>query len=123
MYMIYMLILIHVYDIYADTICCLFVCENVAPQGHEVELRRASTHQEPERPSRGGLWVGERCQREDAEVRPDALERAARRHHFDEPGARTSHAPLADARADFEDICHRLEVVLQGVPEGMWSCI
>jgi hypothetical protein len=35
----------------------------------------------------------------------------ARRHHFDDPSVGPSHAP------------HRLEVVLQGVPEGMWSHI
>jgi hypothetical protein len=47
-------------------------------------------------------------------------ERAARRHHFDDPGVGPSHAPLADARGDFEDIRRCLEAVLQGMPEGMW---
>jgi hypothetical protein len=27
------------------------------------------------------------------------------------------------AGVDFEDICRHLEMVLQDVPEGMWSCI
>jgi hypothetical protein len=49
-------------------------------------------------------------------------ERVARRHHFYDPSARPSHAPPTDAGGDFEDIRYRLEVVLQGVPEGMWLC-
>jgi hypothetical protein len=51
----------YVYEIDVDTICCLFVCENVAPCGCEVELQRVPVHQEPERLS----W-GERRRREDA---------------------------------------------------------
>jgi hypothetical protein len=53
----------YVYDIDADTICCLFVCADVAPRGHEVELRRAPTRQELERPPQGGPHVGERHRR------------------------------------------------------------
>jgi hypothetical protein len=34
-----------------------------------------------------------------------------------------SHAPPAAAGVDFDDIRHRLEMVLQDVPEGMWLCI
>jgi hypothetical protein len=46
-----------------------------------------------------------------------------RRRQFDDPGAGPSHAPPTTSRVDFEDIRHRLEVVLQDVPEGMWSRI
>jgi hypothetical protein len=56
-------------------------------------------------------------------VRPTNDERAARRRHFDDPGVGPLHVPLADARVDFEDIFHCLEVVLQCMPEGMWSGI
>jgi hypothetical protein len=56
-------------------------------------------------------------------VRPAGKERAARRRRFDDPGVGPSHAPPAGAGGYFEDVHHRLEVVLQGVPEGMWSCI
>jgi hypothetical protein len=113
----------YVYDIDVDTICCLFVCADVAPRGREVELRRASARQEPERPPRGGPRVGERRRHEDAKARPADPERAARRHRFDDPGVGPSHAPPADAGVDFEDIRRRLEAVLQGMPEGMWSRI
>jgi hypothetical protein len=47
----------------------------------------------------------------------------ARRCQFDDPGDGPLHAPLTGARAYFEDIFHRLEAVLQGMPMGMWSCI
>ena len=56
-------------------------------------------------------------------MRPVDDERVARRCHFDDPGAGPSHAPLAKARGDFEDIRRRLEAVLQGVSDGMWSWI
>jgi hypothetical protein len=56
-------------------------------------------------------------------VRPTDDERVARRHHFDDPGAGPSHAPPTEARGEFEDIRRHLEVVLQGVPKGMWSWI
>ena len=46
-----------------------------------------------------------------------------RRCHFDDLGAGTSHAPLNEVGGDFEDIHRHLEVVLQRVPEGMWSRI
>jgi hypothetical protein len=36
-----------------DTIIWLFVCADVGPRGHEVELMRAPTHQDPVRPPRG----------------------------------------------------------------------
>jgi hypothetical protein len=65
----------------------------------------------------------ERRRREDAAVRPTEPERAARRRRFDDPGVGPSHAPPATARADFEDIRCRLEMVLQEVPEGIWSHI
>jgi hypothetical protein len=51
---------------------------------------------------------------------PAEPERAARRHRFNDPGAGPSHAPLAVARVDFDDIRHCLETVLQDMPEGMW---
>jgi hypothetical protein len=92
----------YVYDIDADTIWCLVACADVAPHGHEVELQRA-----PERRS----W-GERRRHEDAAVQPTELERAARRHQFDDPGAGPSHSPPAATRANFEDICRSLEMVL-----------
>jgi hypothetical protein len=56
-------------------------------------------------------------------VRPAEPERAVRRRQFDDPSAGPSHAPPATARVDFEDIRRRLEVVLQDVPEGIWSHI
>jgi hypothetical protein len=112
-----------VFCIDVDTIICLFVCAYVGPRGHEVELLRASAHQEMGRPPRGGPHEGKRCQREDVEVRLVEHERVARRRRFDDPGVGPSHDPLADTRGDFEDIRRRLEVVLQGVPKGMWSCI
>jgi hypothetical protein len=56
-------------------------------------------------------------------VRPVDEERVARRCRFDDPGAGSSHAPLAEAGGEFEDIRHHLEAVLQGVLEGMWSWI
>jgi hypothetical protein len=87
----------YAYDIDVDTIYCLFVCVDVAPHGHEVELLRAPACQETERPPRGGLRVGERPRREDAKARPTDPERAARRCRFDDPSVRPSHAPLADA--------------------------
>jgi hypothetical protein len=106
-----------------DTIIWLFVCADVGPRGHEVELMRASARQEPVRPPRGEPRAGERRRHEDVEARPAGDERAARRRRFDDPGAGPSHAPPAEAGGDFEDIRRRLEAVLQGVPEGMWSCI
>jgi hypothetical protein len=113
----------YIYDVDADTICCLFVCADVAPPGNEVELLRASARQELERSLRGGPWVGERCQCEDVGARPTDLEREVRRGWFDDPGVGPSLAPPVDVGADFEDIHHRLEAVLQGVLEGMWSRI
>jgi hypothetical protein len=43
----------YAYDIDVDTIYCLFVCVDVAPCGHEVELWRALARHEPERLPRG----------------------------------------------------------------------
>jgi hypothetical protein len=54
---------------------------------------------------------------------PAKPERAARRHRFDDPGAGPSHAPPVAAGVDFDDIRRRLEMVLQDVLEGMWTCI
>jgi hypothetical protein len=85
----------------------------VAPRGREVKLQRA-----PERPSRG-----ERRWRDDVVVRPAKPERAVRRRRFDDPGAGPSHAPPVTVRADYEDIRHCLEMILQEVPEGIWSHI
>jgi hypothetical protein len=50
----------YLYDIDVDTICCLFVCADVAPRGREVELQRASARQELERLSHGERDVGVR---------------------------------------------------------------
>jgi hypothetical protein len=88
----------YVYDIDVDTICFLFVCADVAPRRHEVELRRASARQEPERSSR----VGERHQREDVGARLANPKREMRRHRFDDPGVGPSHAPPADAGENFK---------------------
>jgi hypothetical protein len=93
-----------VFGIDVDTIIWLFVCADVGPRGCEVELLRASARQELGRPPWGGPRVGERRRREDVEVRPAEDERAVRRHRFDDPGVGPSHAPPADAGADFEDI-------------------
>jgi hypothetical protein len=53
-----------------------------------------------------------RRRREDVEERLVDPKRAGRRCWFDDPGVEPSHAPLADAREDFEDIRCRLEAVL-----------
>jgi hypothetical protein len=81
-------------------------------------MQRVSTRREPERQLQGERWWWE-----DATGRPAEPERAARRHRFDDPGAGPSHAPLATAEVDFDDIRRRLETVLQDVPEGMWTRI
>jgi hypothetical protein len=60
---------------------------------------------------------------EDVVGRPAEPERAARRRRFDDPGAGPSHAPPVAAGVDYDDIHRRLEMVLQDVPEGMWTCI
>jgi hypothetical protein len=108
----------YVYDIDVDTICCLFLCADVAPRGREVELQRASARQEQER-----LPRGERRRCEDIVVRPAEPERATRRCWFDDPGVGPSPAPPVTAGVDFEDIRRHLEAVLQDVPEDMWSRI
>jgi hypothetical protein len=107
----------------ADAIFCLFVCADVGPRGREVELMRTLAHQELVRPPRGEPRAGERRRYKDVETRPTDEERVARRHCFYDLGAGPSHAPPTEPRGDFEDIRRRLEVVLQGVPKGMWSCI
>jgi hypothetical protein len=56
-------------------------------------------------------------------VRPVEPKRAVRRCRFDDPGVGTSHAPPVAAGADYEDILYRLEMILQEVPEGIWSRI
>jgi hypothetical protein len=45
------------------------------------------------------------------------------RHIFDDPGGGPSHTPQVEADGGLDDFQRRLEVVLQGVPEGMWSHI
>jgi hypothetical protein len=106
-----------------DAIFCLFVCADVGPRGHEVELMRAPARQEPVRSPQGEPWVGERCRHEDVEVRLADDERVSRRCHFDDPGVGPLHAPPTKSGGDFEDIRRHLEAVLHGVPEGMWSRI
>jgi hypothetical protein len=88
-----------------------------------VELVRALAHQGPVRPPWGEPWVGERCQRDKACVRPADDERAGRRHRFDDPSAGPSHAPSVEADEMLEELRRQLEAVLQGVPEGMWTQI
>jgi hypothetical protein len=88
-----------------------------------MELVRVSARQGPERPSWGDPWAGERCRRDEAGVRPVDADRAGRRHRYDDPGAGPSHAPPTEASRVLEDFHRRLEVVLQGVPEGMWMQI
>jgi hypothetical protein len=99
------------------------VCADVGLHGSEFEMVRVVAHQGLVRPSRGEPRVGERRRREDVEARPVDEERATRRHRFDDLGVGPSHAPLAEAKGEFEDIRHLLEAVLQGVPKGMWSWI
>jgi hypothetical protein len=91
-----------------DVSLCLFVCADVGPCKREVETVRAPARQGPVRPP----WAGERHRREDIDARPAGEERAARRCFFDDPGAIPSQAPPVEAGGDFEDIRHRLEVVL-----------
>ena len=93
-----------------DTIFCLFICVDVGPRGHEVELMRASIGQELGRLSRGGPRGGERRRCKDIEVRPAGDERAARRHNFYDPSAGPSHAPPTAAGAE-EDLVRRFETV------------
>jgi hypothetical protein len=82
-----------------------------------------SARQGPERPPWGEPRVGERCRRDEAGVRPADDDRAGRRRRYDDPGAGPSHAPPTEASGVLEDFHRRLEVVLQGVPEGMWTQI
>ena len=56
-------------------------------------------------------------------MRPSGDERETKRRRFDDPSAGPSHAPLAEAGGNFEDIRRCSEVLLHRVPEGMWSCI
>jgi hypothetical protein len=107
----------------ANAILCLFVCVDVGPHGCEVELVRVSTRQGLVGPPRGEPRAGERRRWEDVEARPAGDERVARRHRFDDLGVGPSHAPPSEVRGEFEDIPRRLEVVLQGVPKGIWSRI
>ena len=88
-----------------------FVCADVGPRGHEVELVRASAHQGPVRPPRGEPQERERQGCDDVGVRPTKDERAAKRRRFDDPGARPSHGPPIETGGEIEDISHHLEVV------------
>jgi hypothetical protein len=56
-------------------------------------------------------------------VRPSDDDRASQRHCYDDPRVGMSHDPPSKARGEFDDFCHRLEVVLHGVPERMWAWI
>jgi hypothetical protein len=109
----------YVYDIDVDTIFCLFACADVAPRRSEVELQRASAHQEPER-----LLRGER----DVNVRMPWCDLLSQRGKRGDVGLMTlvlGHHTLLRRLpgVDFEDIRRRLEAVLQDVPEGIWSRI
>ena len=90
----------------------------MAPRGREVEMQRASAHLGLERRPQG-----ERHRRENVIEQPAEPERAARRRRFDDPGAGPSHTPPTVAGVEFDDIHRHLEMVLQDVPEGMWSRI
>jgi hypothetical protein len=90
----------------------------VTPREHEVEMQRAPAQRDLER-----LSHGERHRRDEATGQPAEPERAARRNRFDDPGAGPSHAPSVAAGVDFDDIRHRLEMMLQDMPKGMWICI
>jgi hypothetical protein len=78
-------------------------------------MQRASAQREPERRPQG-----ERRRQDDAAGRPAEPERAVRRRQFDDPDVGPSHAPPTAAGVDLDDICRRLEMVLQDVPEVMW---
>jgi hypothetical protein len=94
----------------------VFVCVDVGTQGLEVELVRVSARWGLVRSSHG-----EKCRSHEAGARPTDDMRVGRRHRFDDPGAGPSHAPLVEADEVLEDFHCQLEVVLQGVPEGMWT--
>jgi hypothetical protein len=102
-------------------VCC--VCRCGTSRGREVELVRVSARQGPVRPPRGEPWAGREMTRDEVGVRPVDDEREVERCRYDDPGAGPSHAPPAEAGGEFEDFHRRLEVVLQGVPEGMWVWI
>jgi hypothetical protein len=95
----------------------------VGPRRHEIELVRAPARQGLVRPPWGESQVGEKRWNDDVGVRPTDDKRVARRCHFYDPGAGPSYAPSTEAGGEFKDIHCLLEVVLQGVPEGMWSHI
>jgi hypothetical protein len=67
--------------------------------------------------------VGERRRRDEVGAIPKDEARVGQRHRFDDAGSRPSYASQVEADGGINDLCHRLEVVLQGVPEGMWSHI
>jgi hypothetical protein len=50
----------YVFCIDVDTVVWLFVCADVGPRGHEVELMRVSARQKLGRPPQGGPRAGER---------------------------------------------------------------
>jgi hypothetical protein len=99
------------------------VCADVGPRGQEIELVRVPTRQGPVRLWRGEPRVRERRRWDEGGTRLADDERACMRHHFDDPGVGPSHAPPEGVRGDFDDIRRLLEVVPQGVFEGMWLCI
>jgi len=99
------------------------VCEDVGPHRWEVELVRVSARQGPVRPPRGEPKERERRQSDEVFERLDDDERAGRRHRYDDPGAGPSHAAPTRGDREFKDFRRRLEAVLQGVPEGMWTRI
>jgi hypothetical protein len=98
----------------------VFVYVVVGSRGQKVELIRAPTFQGTVKPSWVELRAGERQRREDARMRPSDEDRVARRHRYDDPGAGPSHAPPAKDGGEFDDFYLQLEVVLQGMHEGMW---
>jgi hypothetical protein len=89
----------------------------VAPRGREVDVFRAPAPREQEGPPHAG-----RRRRDEDAGELAGPERPAQRRRWDDPGAGSSHAPLA-AAGDDEDLVRRFETVFRDVPEGVWTQI
>jgi hypothetical protein len=99
------------------------VCADVGPRGREVELVRVSARQGPVRPPRGEPRVGERCRRDEVGVRPAMMRELVGGVDM-MTLVQGLHMLLRQRLVEcLEDFRRRLEVVLQGVPEGMWTQI
>jgi hypothetical protein len=106
-----------------DIIGVFFVCADVGPRGQEVELVRVSSHQGPVRTPWGEPREGERRQRDKVGLRPSNDMRAGRDAYLTTLVQGHHRRYMGDVGRDLEDFCHRLEVVLYDVPEGMGSHI